>query len=109
MVAFISILAYPMVSAVHREFLLNLGYIDDSYLQGDTSSECLENVNCTALLFKTLGFYLHPTKSIVIPTQQLIFLGFVLNSIALTVTPSEGKIQKLVTSCQSLLISPTQQ
>ena len=96
-------------STLYNLACLGLGYIDDSYLQGDTSSECLENVNCTASLFKKLGFYLHPTKSIVIPTQQLIFLGFVLNSIALTVTPSEGKIQKLVTSCQSLLISPTQQ
>ena len=90
-------------STLYNLACLGLGYIDDSYLQGDTSSECLENVNCTASLFKKLGFYLHPTKSIVIPTQQLIFLGFVLNSIAMTVTPSEGKIQKLVTACRSLL------
>lgn len=57
----------------------------------------------SASLFKRLGFYLHPNKSVVIPTQHLIFLGFVLNSVNITVTPSAGKIQKLVTVCQSLL------
>ena len=93
----------PVYATLHNLGYLSLGYIDDSYLQGDTSSECFENVNCTASLFKKLGFYLHPTKSIVIPTQQLIILGFVLNSIAMTVTLSEGKIQKLVTACRSLL------
>ena len=93
----------PVYATLHNLGYLSLGYIDDSYLQGDTSSEWLENVNCTASLFKKLGFYLHATKSIVIPTQQLIFVGFVLNSIAMTVTPSEGKIQKLVTACRSSL------
>lgn len=93
----------PVDATLYNLGYLSLDYVDDSYLQGDTSSECLENVNCMASLFKKLGFYLHPTKSIVIPNQQLIFLGFVLNSIAMTVTPSEGKIQKLVTACRSLL------
>lgn len=80
----------PVYSTLHNLGYLSLGDINDSYLQGDTSSECLQNVNCTASLFKKLGFYLHPTKSIVIPTQQLIFFGFVLNSIAMTVTPSKA-------------------
>ena len=42
---------------------INLGYIDDSYLQGDTYVECSNNVKATAFLFKQLGFHLHPTKS----------------------------------------------
>ena len=42
----------PVYTTLHNLGYLSLGYIDDSYLQGDTSSECLENVNCTASLFK---------------------------------------------------------
>ena len=80
-----------------------LGYIDDSYLQGDTFHECLGNVKATASLFNRVGFCLHPTKSIVIHTQQRIFLGFALNSIDMTVTPTNSKIQKIVTTCQYLL------
>ena len=77
----------PVYATLH-----NLGYIDDSYLQGATSSECLENVKVTASLFKKVGFHLHPTKSVIIPTQRLTFLGFVLDSNDMTVTTTESKI-----------------
>ena len=59
----------PVYETLHNLGYLSLGYIDDSYLQGDTSSECLENVKVTASLFQKLGFHLHPTKSVIIPTQ----------------------------------------
>ena len=38
------------------------------------------------LLFKKEGFHLHPTKSVITPTQRLTFLGFVLDSNDMTVT-----------------------
>lgn len=38
----------PIYATLHNLGYLSLRYIDDSYLKGDTSSECLENVNCTA-------------------------------------------------------------
>jgi len=93
----------PVYATLHNLGYLSLGYTDDSYLQGDTSSECLENVKVTALLFKKVGFHLHPTKSVIIPTQRLTFLGFVLDSNDVTVTPTESKIQKVVTACQQVL------
>ena len=96
----------PVYATLHNLGYLSLGYIDDSYLQGDTSSECLKNVKVTASLFKKVGFYLHPTKSVIIPTQRLTFLGFVLDSNDMTVTPTESKIQKVVTACQHLLPKP---
>ena len=70
---------------------LNSGHIDDSYLQEDTSEECHQNVIDTATLFTKLGFYIDPEKSILVPTQQLTFLGFVLDSIAMSVTLTEEK------------------
>lgn len=93
----------PIYATLHNLGYLSLGYIDDSYLQGDTSSECLENIKVTPSLFKKVGFHLHPTKSVIIPTQRLTFLGFVLDSNDMTVTPTESKIQKVVTACQHLL------
>ena len=61
----------PVYATLHNLGYLSLGYIDDSYLQGDTSSECLENVKVKASLFKKVGFHLHLTKSVIIPTQRL--------------------------------------
>ena len=93
----------PVYETLHNMGYLNLGYIDDSYLQGDTHSECCENVENTASLLRKLQFHLHPTKSVTNPTQKLTFLGFILDSINMIVSPTEGKIQKTIKTCEKLL------
>ena len=55
------------------------GYIDGSYLQGSSMEECLKNVHDTVELFKSLGFCIHPDKSVLEPSQK--FLGFELDSV----------------------------
>ena len=50
---------------------LNSGYIDDSYLLGDTSAECHKDVTDTITLFTKLGFHIHPEKLVFIPSQKL--------------------------------------
>lgn len=54
---------------LHTLGYLNLGYIDDSHLQGDTVKEYSSNIESTAILLNYPGFHLHPTKSYIIPTQ----------------------------------------
>ena len=80
----------PVYETLHNMGYLNLGYIDNSYLQGDTHSECCENVENTASLLRKLQFYLHPKKSVTNPTQKLTFLAFILDSINMTY-PHGGK------------------
>ena len=82
---------------------LNSGYIDDSYLQGDTSTECHRNVINTIMQLTKLGFRIHPEKSVFIPSQKLTFLGFVLDSIAMTVMPTGEKVQRILSVCATLL------
>ena len=84
----------PVYATLHSMGHLNSGYIDDSYLQGDTVADCQQNVGDSVTLFTRLGFFIHPEKSVFVPTQRLTFLGFVLDSISMTVTPTEAKIQK---------------
>ena len=50
-----------------------------------------------------VGFTLHPDKSVFIPTQALTFLGFILNSIDMSVSPTPEKISKTISSCNRLL------
>ena len=61
-------------------------YIDDTYLQGDSPQLCQKNIWDTEKLLRDLGFQIHPDKSVQIPSQRLEFLGFMLDSNALTVT-----------------------
>ena len=60
-------------------------------LQGDSVNECNNNITDTVTLFSDIGFFLHPDKSLLSPTQKLTFLGFVLNSLTMTVSPTQDK------------------
>ena len=93
----------PVYATLRSMGHLNSGYIDDSYLQGDTSAECHKYVTDTITLFTKLGFHIHPEKSVFIPSQKLTFLGFVLDSIAMTVTLTEEKVQGILSVCASQL------
>ena len=49
-----------------------------------------------------LGFTIHPEKSLFIPTQTLEFLGFILNSINMTVRLATEKAQIIKKKCIAL-------
>ena len=76
------------------------GYIDDSFYTEDTDASCTPHA---VELFIKLGFVAHPTKSSLVPTQELEFLGFFLNSIFMTVRLTLNKISKVVTMCENFL------
>jgi len=42
-------------------------YVDDTYLQGNTWQECLDNVKATVSLLCKLGFTIHLEKSQLMP------------------------------------------
>ena len=67
----------PVHSVLRRLGHVSSPYIDDSYLQGDDYNSCLANILDTIRVLYTLGFIIHPKKSVLTPTQRLIFLGFI--------------------------------
>ena len=73
---------------------LSVVYVDDSYLQGETFEECLQNITETVKLLQSLGFTIDPEKSVLQRTQKLTFLGFVLNSKTMTLTLTDAKKEK---------------
>ena len=93
----------PVYSTLHNKGHLSSGYIDDSYLQGDTVEECQQNITDTVRLFSRLGFHIHPTKSVFNPSHILTFLGFIVNSLEMTVSPTQEKIHKTTEACSALL------
>ena len=93
----------PVYSALRSAGHPSSGYTDDSYLQGDTFEECHVNVIDTTTMFMRLGLFVHPDKSVFVPTQRLTFLGFVLDSVHITVTPTEDKVGKILSNCNLLL------
>ena len=68
------------------------GYIDDSLYLGDTYETCLMNTLTAVQLFISLDFQVHPKKSMVLPTQKIEYLGFVVSSIDMAVRLTEEKV-----------------
>ena len=98
-----------MYANLRAKGFLSVTYIDDSYLQGSTYDECLSNIICTRNLFTDLGFLVHPDKSVFIPQQHIVFLGFVLNSVTMTVSLTKDKtefffssVKKFKATCNNL-------
>ena len=78
-------------------------YIDDSYLQGDKYSHCLENIHATRDLLVSLGFSINYEKSVLQPTQRIIFLGFVLDSLTMSISLTYKRKCILLDLCNKLL------
>ncbi|XP_044179907.1 uncharacterized protein LOC114968520 [Acropora millepora] len=79
------------------------GYIDDQYLQGKTQEKCIANVIAAITLFENLGLVIHPEKSVIVPQQRLVFLGFIIDSVLMTVSLTQDKKTKIKTLLSSLL------
>ena len=72
------------------------------YLQGNTKTKCVSNIVATIKKLRSLGFTIHTGKSNLVPTQKLDISGFIIDSVAMTVSLKETKKKDL-----SNLISKT--
>ena len=77
-------------------------YIDDSYLQGDTYAHCLENIHATRNLLVSLGFSINQDKSALQPAQRIGFLGFVLDSLRMSICLSDKRKGVILDICKKL-------
>ena len=81
----------PVLAHVHAKGHISVAQMDDLYLQGCSYEDCIRNVIETTLLLEKLGFTVHPVKSVLVPTQEIVVLGFVLNSLTMTVMLTKEK------------------
>ena len=80
-----------------------MGHIDDSFLMRYIYASCEENIVQTVNMFLKLGFVIHPTKSVLIPTQELKFLGFLLNNISMSIRLPPRKVTYVRQAYEDLL------
>ena len=83
---------------------VNMGYIDDSLLIGDTFEECTKNVHDTVQLLETLGFLVHRDKSVFEPSKNIHFLGFIIDSEKMIVYLTEEKMKTISQESRKLML-----
>ena len=93
----------PPFKYLRSKGLLSVKYTDDSLLLGETFEICFKNIRAKVALLWELGFTIHPEKLVLVPTQQIIFLGFVIDSVKMTVTLTEERKQSIYMLCQNSL------
>ena len=82
---------------------LIIGYLDDFFLRGRQFGKCKTSLIEAIGLLQRLGFTINPDKSQLDPVTKLIFLGFVIDSVAMTVTLPDEKKEELVSLIQYIL------
>ncbi|MCP3932072.1 MAG: hypothetical protein GY705_23615, partial [Bacteroidetes bacterium] len=92
-----------LFSDLRREGVTCTSYIDDCLIIGDTVNECKESTKKLVEISQNAGFVTHPIKSVLEPTQEIIYLGFHLNSVNMTVRLTAKKAGKIKDACAKIL------
>lgn len=93
----------PVYAYLRKKGYTIVGYIDDSILIAESKEKLQKAIDESLTLLDGLGFTIHPEKSVIYPTQQIEFLGFLLDSTNMTVSLIDRKKEKIKTFCCKML------
>ena len=79
------------------------GYLDDLILLGFCFQDCVKNAEETTSLFTALGFAINYKKSIFTPETFIEYLGFIIDSISMTVRPTLHKCSSITNAIKDIL------
>ena len=88
---------------LHKNLINITSYIDDLFTCSPAYVKCEQNIKCSINLLESLGFIIHPEKSLFVPTRCIEYLGFVLNSQSMTISLSDVKKEKIKLLCSEIL------
>ena len=93
----------PIYAHLRSQGFLSTYYLDDSLLFGRTFSSCFSNIVETKESLENAGFIINKEKSCFVPTQEIGFLGFIINSSKMIVTLPSHKKSKILELCNKFL------
>ena len=95
----------PVLAYLREQGIRCLMYLDDMLILGKTQEELRHNFQVCKSLLIALGFYVNEEKSIPGPTQEIDFLGFLINSRTMILAVTSEKLKSLITQCKDLVQS----
>jgi len=93
----------PALSTLRLQHIIASSYFDDLITLASSFNKCFGNVKKTVELLDSLGFVVHPTKSVFYPCQQIEYLGFLIDSCNMTVRLTTAKKEKILNYCNFIL------
>ena len=93
----------PILRLLRSQGMLLIIYLDDILLIAPTADLCLAQGKFLMKLLQDLGFLVNMNKSVLTPTQRIIFLGFLIDSVNMTISLPEEKQLAIIQKANSLL------
>ncbi|KAK6186681.1 hypothetical protein SNE40_005966 [Patella caerulea] len=95
----------PVVAYFRENGILCVAYIDDIYVQAETLCDLEYALSKIIVTLQNLGFTINWEKSNLVPSKEIIFLGFILNSDKMTIKLPDQKAIDIIKFSKSVIKS----
>ena len=85
----------PVVAILRKLGFRLILYLDDMLVMAQTQEEIKKGLTTALILLTALGFVVNMKKSVIHPTQEIEFLGFVLNTRSMSISLPQQKLKSL--------------
>ena len=93
----------PLYARFRQQKMRCFYYIDDLLNMDKEKAVCQNNTETMLESLESVGYTVNYKKSVLVPTQKIVFFGFILDSVQFKVFLTDEKIQKIIAKAQSLL------
>lgn len=94
----------PIFALVRKQGGQCFPYLEDSFIFGFSREECEKTTKILLDLFGKLGFKVNKKKSELVPSQQLQFLGFIIDSTTMKIRLPTDKAENIRQLCEKALL-----
>ena len=85
----------PLLGYLLKQLVNIMIYIDDTLLVTDTKANLNHSIRLTLDAFTKAGFLINHAKSLLKPSQRIVFLGFLIDSVEYTISLTDDKRQEI--------------
>ena len=96
----------PFVGSIRNKGIGLVIYLDDMAIISSSRELSSQEAAIVVQILESLGFIINKEKSVLIPSQKMVFLGYVIDSVEMTVSLPEEKLNKLKEQTLSLREKP---
>ena len=97
----------PASAILHRYGVRMLRYLDDWLILASTELTCLQSRDRLLSICTELGIQVNLTKSSLVPTQSLVYLGMEIRSLPFIARPTPVRVNNLLSLIEEFLSAPS--
>ena len=97
----------PVSAILHRYGVRMLRYLDDWLILASTEIACIQSRERLLSICTELGIQVNLTKSSLVPTQSLVYLGMEIRSLPFIARPTPVRVNNLIRLIEEFLSTPS--